>query len=174
MGVDMPRPSTKDALLELAEKNYNELMSVIDSLSLEEQKGIFLFEGRDRQIRDCLTHLHEWHNLFIKWAESNLDGNFILFLPEPYNWKNYPEMNVKFWEKHQSTSLDVAKNLLAITHEQCLELINQFSNEELFIKKHFNWTGTTSLGSYAVSATSSHYEWALKIIKKYKKTLKNK
>ena len=170
----MSRPSTKDALLELAEKNYNELMNVIDSLSLEEQKGIFPFEGRDRQIRDCLVHLYEWHNLFIKWAQSNLDGNFIPFLPEPYNWKNYPEMNIKFWEKHQSTSLDAAKNLFMLTHEQCIELINQFSNEELFIKKHFNWTGTTSLGSYAVSATSSHYEWALKIIKKYKKILKIK
>ncbi|WP_273827379.1 ClbS/DfsB family four-helix bundle protein [Providencia rettgeri] len=169
----MPRPSTKDSLLELAVKNYNELLSVIDSLSLEDQKGIFPFEGRDRQIRDCLVHLYEWHNLFIKWVQSNLGGNFIPFLPEPYNWKNYPEMNIKFWEKHQSTSLDTAKNLLTTTYEQCLELINQFSNEELFIKKYFNWTGTTSLGSYAVSATSSHYEWALKIIKKHKKTLKN-
>ncbi|EJD6083308.1 ClbS/DfsB family four-helix bundle protein [Providencia rettgeri] len=170
----MSRPLTKDALLELAEKKYNELMSVIDSLSLEEQKGIFPFEERDRQIRDCLAHLHEWHKLFIKWANSNMDGDFIPFLPRPYTWGNYPEMNIEFWEKHQSTSLDSAKNLLAITHGQCLELINQLSNEELFTKRYFNWTGTTNLVNYAVSATSSHYKWALKIIKKYKKALKNK
>ncbi|MFC1239685.1 ClbS/DfsB family four-helix bundle protein [Treponema vincentii] len=41
-----------------------------------------------------------------------------------------------------------------------------FSNEELFTKKVFDWTGTTSLGSYCVSATSSHYDWATKDIKK--------
>jgi hypothetical protein len=40
------------------------------------------------------------------------------------------------------------------------------SDEELFEKKRYQWTGTTSLGSYLVSATSSHYEWALKLIKR--------
>ncbi|MGO3678157.1 MAG: ClbS/DfsB family four-helix bundle protein, partial [Microbacteriaceae bacterium] len=29
----------------------------------------------------------------------------------------------------------------------------------------FPWTGTTSLGSYCVSATSSHYDWAIKKIR---------
>ena len=30
----------------------------------------------------------------------------------------------------------------------------------------YHWTATTSLGSYLVSATSSHYDWALKLIRK--------
>ncbi|MVY67466.1 ClbS/DfsB family four-helix bundle protein, partial [Escherichia coli] len=36
---------------------------------------------------------------------------------------------------------------------------------------HFGWTGTTSLGSYFVSATSSHYEWAAKKTRAYARTL---
>ena len=43
-----------------------------------------------------------------------------------------------------------------------MTLIGKFTNEELFTKAHFPWTGTTSLDSYCVSATSSHYEWAIK------------
>ena len=39
-------------------------------------------------------------------------------------------------------------------------------DEELFTKKKYHWTGSTSLGSYLVSATSSHYDWALKLIRK--------
>jgi hypothetical protein len=35
---------------------------------------------------------------------------------------------------------------------------------------HFTWTGTTSLGSYCVSASSSHYDWAMKKIKNHIKT----
>ncbi|HOP45228.1 MAG TPA: ClbS/DfsB family four-helix bundle protein, partial [Flavobacteriales bacterium] len=38
--------------------------------------------------------------------------------------------------------------------------------EELFEKKRYRWTGSTSLGAYLVSATSSHYDWALKLIQK--------
>ena len=37
-----------------------------------------------------------------------------------------------------------------------------FSNDELFTKGVYKWTGGTSLGSYFVSSTSSHYDWALK------------
>ena len=46
-------------------------------------------------------------------------------------------------------------------------LIGKFTNEELFIKAYFPWTGTTSLGSYFVSATSSHYEWAIKKLRAF-------
>jgi hypothetical protein len=42
---------------------------------------------------------------------------------------------------------------------------DDFSNEELFTKQHFHWTGTTTLGSYCISALSSHYDWATKKIR---------
>lgn len=50
------------------------------------------------------------------------------------------------------------------------DLIERFSDTELFNKKHFVWTGTTSLGSYCVSVTSSHYDWALAKLRKHRKT----
>ena len=50
------------------------------------------------------------------------------------------------------------------------DLIKRHNDEELFVKKRYAWTGTTTLGSYFISATSSHYDWALKLITKaYKK-----
>jgi hypothetical protein len=48
-------------------------------------------------------------------------------------------------------------------------LICQHSDQELFEKKKYAWTGTTSLGAYLISATSSHYDWATKLIKRAKK-----
>ncbi|MDU2984364.1 MAG: ClbS/DfsB family four-helix bundle protein, partial [Actinomyces sp.] len=52
-------------------------------------------------------------------------------------------------------------------HTAVVALIGKFTNEELFTKAHFSWTGTTSLGSYCVSATSSHYEWAIKKLRAF-------
>ena len=112
-----------------------------------------------------LVHLYEWHQLLLNWVEANQNCEEKPFLPEPYNWKTYPQMNVKFWEKHQSTSYENAKEMLFDSHKKVLNLIEQFPNEELFESKHFAWTGTTSLGAYCVSATSSHYDWAMKKIK---------
>lgn len=167
----MARPQTKDDLLEQAQINYDKLLNLIHSLSPEEQLSEFPFEGRDRQIRDCLVHLYEWHQLFINWVNKNQQGELTPFLPAPYNWKSYPKMNQHFWEKHQDTSLETAKEQLTESHLACLAIIQEYTNEELFTKKYFNWTGTTSLGSYSISATSSHYDWASKIIKKYKRSL---
>jgi hypothetical protein len=40
-----------------------------------------------------------------------------------------------------------------------------YSDDDLFTKKRYAWTGTTSVGSYAVSATSSHYVWASGLVR---------
>ena len=55
-----------------------------------------------------------------------------------------------------------------------MELVDGFTNEELFTKNIFNWTGATTLGSYCVSSTSSHYDWAIKKLKAHRKNLKKK
>lgn len=170
----MARPTTKEQLVEASETNYEKLFETINVLCKEDQLKEFGFEDRDRNIRDVLVHLYEWHQLLLNWVDLNLSGNKTNFLPAPYNWKTYVEMNIVFWKNHQTTSLDEAISLLEKSHTDVLEKIKQFSNEELFTNKYFSWTGTTSLGSYSVSATSSHYDWAIKKIKKHVKEIKNK
>jgi hypothetical protein len=99
----MARPTTKQQLIEQSEENFKKLFALINSLTTEVQEISFQFEDRDKNIRDVLVHLHEWHQLLLNWVKSNLSGNKISFLPKPYNWKTYPQMNVEFWEKHQTT-----------------------------------------------------------------------
>ena len=79
-------------------------------------------------------------------------------------------MNVEFWKKHQNTPLSDAKAMLKESYQQVMDLIATFSDNELFNKGIFDWTSTSTLGSYRVSATSSHYNWAIKKIKVHIKT----
>ena len=115
--------------------------------------------------------MYEWHQLLINFVNSNSKGDTKPFIPEPYNWKTYGDMNVEFWEKHQGTSFDEAVKLVNESHEEVLKLMEKFTNEELFTKKYYTWVGTSNLGSYFVSAGPSHYDWAMKKIKLYKKDL---
>ena len=166
----MPRPMTKPDLLDASGEQYDKLWKLIDSMTEEERAATFLFEDRDKNLRDILIHLYEWHQLLLNWVKANQSGDAKPFLPAPYTWKTYGEMNVGFWEKHQDTPYDDSKKMLDKSHADVMKLIETFSNDELFLKKHFSWTGTTNLGSYCVSATSSHYDWAMKKIKKHIKT----
>ena len=45
---------------------------------------------------------------------------------------------------------------------------------ELFEKDVFDWVGGSVLGSYFVSNTSSHYDWAMKKLKAHKKLVLGK
>lgn len=91
------------------------------------------------------------------------------FLPEPYTWRTYGDMNVALWRKHQDTPLEEARDLLDQSHSAVMALAEGFSDEDLFDRGRFDWTGTTTLGSYFVSATSSHYDWALKKLRAHRR-----
>jgi hypothetical protein len=178
----MPRPAAKPELLIAANTQFDKLFALIDTMPKSEQTAAFSFDTdkagkeahwkRDKNIRDVLVHLYEWHQLLLNWVRANRHGDDKPFLPEPYTWKSYGNMNVGFWEKHQSTSYEQSREMLKESHKEVAALIDTFSDEELFTKKHFSWTGGTTLGSYCVSATSSHYDWAMKKIKTQIKALK--
>lgn len=171
----MARPTTKPSLMAEADSNYQKLNQLIDSMTEKELSIAFDFSdddrkkeahwGRDKNLRDVLVHLYEWHQLVLNWVDSNMKGEERPFLPAPYNWKTYGAMNVAFFEKHQNTSLDQAKEMFEKSQQDVLKLADAFTNEELFTKGTYKWVGGSTLGSYFVSATASHYDWAMKKIK---------
>lgn len=178
----MPRPTTKNDLMIVAKESYEKLNLLISKMTSEELNTPFDFSKdkkkkeahwrRDKNLRDILIHLYEWHKLILNWVCSNQKGEEKSFIPEPYNWRTYGDMNIEFWKKHQNTSLEEATNALQKSHKDVLKLAENFTNEELFSKKVYKWVGGSTLGSYFVSATSSHYNWAIKKIKDYQKNCK--
>ena len=164
----MPRATTKEELINNAKENYEKLNLLISKLNEEELNTSFDFSKdekkkeahwkRDKNLRDILIHLYEWHQLLLNWVNSNQKGVDRPFLLEPYNWKTYGDMNIEFWKKHQNTSLEDATMMFNKSHKNILKLIDSFSNEELFSKGTYKWVGGSTLGSYFVSTTSSHYD----------------
>ncbi|MCL1839894.1 ClbS/DfsB family four-helix bundle protein [Candidatus Saccharibacteria bacterium] len=123
---------------------------------------------QDLNARDLLMHLHEWHEMFLRWYEDNMSGKDVPFLPEGFSWKMTPELNKEFWKGYQGATLAEAKVLVRESHKKVMDIVRKHTNEELFTKGYYKWTGTTSLGQYLVSETSSHYDWATKLLKKLK------
>ncbi|PHV71566.1 hypothetical protein CS063_03080 [Sporanaerobium hydrogeniformans] len=178
----MGRPTTKTDLLDVATANWDKMNSIISSMTEKELSTPLDFSSdikkkeahwnRDKNLRDILIHLYEWHQLLINWINSNKAGENKPFLPEPYNWKTYGDMNVEFWKQHQNTSLEEAKKMLTKSYEKVMCLAEEFSDEELFSKDVYKWVGGSTLGSYFVSSTASHYDWAIKKLKAHIKKCK--
>lgn len=181
----MPRPRNKTDLIIAADKNFNDLLLMIDGMSEDEKSCEFDFSGdekkkeahwtRDKNVRDVLIHLWEWHKLLLRWVKNNKNvadkKNAIQFLEDGFSWKTYGAMNKGFWERNQNVSEDEALSLLKKSHAEVMELLKEFSEVELFEKDVFSWVGGSVLGLYFVSNTSSHYDWAMKKLKAHKKNV---
>ncbi len=162
----MPKPQSKTELLDLSQKNYETLMALVNSYSEEEVHKEFPQGTMNRNIRDVLAHLHHWHLMFLDWYAVGMKGEKPDMPAKGYTWKTLPELNKRIWQDYQSTKLERVKTLIEQSHQAVYALINKHSNKELFEKKRYHWTGSTSLGAYLISNTSSHYDWAIKRIKK--------
>ena len=121
---------------------------------------------QDKNVRDLLMHLYEWQRMLILWHDKNMAGRKVAFLPEGFNWRMTPELNGQFWDGYQGVGLEEAKGLLAKSHAEVMKRLRGHSDKELFERGYYDWTGTTTLGAYFISATGSHYDWAGKLLKK--------
>lgn len=166
----MPRPTDKTSLLNLSQKNFDLLFDFINKLSESEQVVEFPQGTMNRNIRDVLGHLYHWQVLMQHWYETGMSGQKPNIPAQGYTWKTIPELNHWIWEQYSHVGLSELKSKLKDSHSIMMDLIKRHNDEELFVKKRYAWTGTTTLGSYFISATSSHFDWALKLITKaYKK-----
>ncbi len=178
----MPRPRNKADLVVAANTNFEKLLGLIEKRSETEKTEEYDFSAdekkkeahwkRDRNLRDVLIHLHEWHLLLLAWIQNREDGSNKPFLMEGYNWKTYGEMNRVFWDRNQSVSEEEAVKQLRESHENVMKALETFSEEELFTHTYYPWVGGSNIGSYFISVTSSHYDWAMKKIKAHQKNCK--
>lgn len=109
----MARPTSKNELITASAHGYGKLMEFAASMTEDELAAPFDFSAdkgrkeahwsRDKNLRDVLSHLHEWHRLLLDWVGANEVGEKRPFLPEPYTWRTYGDMNVALWRKHQDT-----------------------------------------------------------------------
>lgn len=178
----MARPQNKADLIQEAKRAHESLTHFISSMSSVELNTPFDFSldsskkeahwQRDHQLRDVLIHLYEWQQMLIHFVQENLKGHAVPFLPLPYNWRNYGELNLSFLAKHQTTTLEQAQMLYETSFQATISLLDTLDAQALFSKDGYPFSGGSTLGSYFVSATCSHDAWALKKLKAHKNRLK--
>lgn len=160
----MSRPNNKQALQGQSQQSFEKLLDLIRHIPDKQQ--LFPKGMMNRNIRDVCMHVHQWHCMFLDWYAVGMRGEKPDMPVKGYTWKDTPQLNKIIWTACQDVLLEDAIRLLAQSYADVQAIIQQHSDEELFLKKRYAWTGTTSLGAYLVSATSSHYEWAIKLIRK--------
>ncbi len=162
----MPKPKTKADLISQSQESYKTLLKLINSYSASDLTKEFPAGTLNRNIRDVLAHLHQWHLFFCEWYKVGMKGEKPDMPAKGYTWQTIPALNLEVRDRYKDESLVKVKNKLSKSFNAIQKIIKQHTEEELFEKKKYAWTGSTSMGAYLIMNTISHYAWAQKLIKK--------
>lgn len=162
----MAKPKDKGELLLKSRENFEILQKLINQFTPNFEDKEFPAGTMNRNVRDVLGHLYHWHLMMLDWHKVGMRGEKPQMPAKGYSWKDTPILNREIWQKCQTYSLEEIYHLLCDTHHTLMEIIASFDSNDLFEKKKYKWTGSTSVGAYMISATSSHYDWAIKLIKR--------
>jgi hypothetical protein len=162
----MARPKNKIELQELSSSNYKKMMDQVDDINRKDKDLKFPNGYLNQNIKDVLAHLHEWHNMMLIWYQEGMNGLKPEMPKKGYSWKMTKDLNQEIRNTYKDDSYADILSKLKASHLKVSNLIDSHSDEELFTKKRYPWTGSTSVGAYLISSTSSHYDWAFKLIKK--------
>ena len=154
--------SKKQQLLDQANQSYKEMLAIIESVPTRKRTMTVDTKFLEKNFRDVLMHLYEWHAMLERWYREGMDGD-IPTMPAPgYKWSNLDELNEKIHEDYQDITLNAALKKVTLSHNRVMKLIEAHSDEEIFTKKYYKWTKTSNLYSYFAANTVNHYEWAKK------------
>jgi hypothetical protein len=162
----MLRPTTKRELHVASALRFNDLRGLIDALPTAKREADFKPGTMNRNIRDVLGHLHHWHVLFLDWHAVGMKGGKPHMPAEGFTWAQNTDLNELIHGLYTGVPPRTMRERFSKSHAQVHALIAKHSDRELFTKKQYTWTGSTSLGAYLDSATCSHYEWAIRLIRK--------
>jgi len=166
----MPRPTTKQQLLEAIDIERTALEGLLAELSSAQmtQSGVV----GNWSVKDVLAHLIEWERMVLNWHSAGLKGKISVTPAEGFNWAQLPELNQQIYERYCPIPLAEIQKEFKSSFRKMLKTIQDLSDEDLFTRGRYTWTKNNTLGTYFVSCTSSHYHWARTEIKKGLKTLK--
>ncbi len=165
----MARPTTKAELITAADTEFQRLWAAVDGVPIADRERAGACESWS--VKDLLSHLHAWHEMTLQWEQVGSAGDHPAIPAEGYTFAETPALNEAIYQRTKDDAWDEVVARLQRTHAELLAVIDRYTDEDLFTKRRFAWTRSTSVGSYMTSATSSHYSWAAKLIRKWTKTV---
>ena len=163
----MARPQTKEDLLKAIDLEFGKLTALLDTLDENQfqQAGVC----GEWSAKDILAHLHAWGQMVLKWYRTGVRGEPVKTPAEDLKWSQLPILNQRIYEQYRAVPLDYIQSLFNATHKEMLATINAIPETDLVTPDAFSWTNETTLLSYFVSCTASHYHWATDKIRRWVK-----
>ena len=160
---------SKQTLLDDIRTEHDRLCALLEEIPKTHyrERGVW---GDGWTICDLVAHLAEWQRMFLDWYEEGLRGRTPQMPAAGYKWNETPKLNRAIWAKHCARSPAAVRTDFDTGYVQILQLVEELSSDSLLKPGHFGWTGRYPLTTYIAPNTASHYRFAIKVIKRWRRS----
>ncbi|WP_214466817.1 ClbS/DfsB family four-helix bundle protein [Microbacterium flavescens] len=155
---------THAELIARNDAEFSELLALIVGLPEGRLTEEFAGDGRDRNVRDVIAHLHAWHILLERWYSDGTAGGSPAIPAEGYTWRELAALNEELRLQWQQTGLSELLALLRASHESLQAMVALHTDAELAAADAYAWTQGSPLGEFAWECGGNHYAWARGVI----------
>ena len=132
--------------------NREELISEISKRSklfieefndIDEKDKDTLIDGVDRTPSQMIAYQLGWMNLILDWENQEQKGHIVITPTPDYKWNNLGDLYESFYKQYDGYTLKELCAMFIETEEQIIELINSYTDVELFEQGGRKWSSST-------------------------------
>ncbi|MEG2110624.1 MAG: ClbS/DfsB family four-helix bundle protein [Clostridium sp.] len=111
--------------------------------NIDEKDKDILLDEVDRTPAQMIAYQLGWMNLLLSWESQEQEGNTVVTPTTEYKWNNLSGLYNNFYKEYDKYSLKELTMLFMKKEEEIIELINNYSVEELFQQGKRQWASST-------------------------------
>lgn len=102
-----------------------------------------LIEGVDRTPTQMIAYQLGWMNLILDWENQEQQGDIVITPTPDYKWNNLGGLYDSFYKQYEGYTLKELCTMFIKAEEQIIELINKYTDIELFQQGGRKWSSST-------------------------------
>jgi hypothetical protein len=102
-----------------------------------------LIYGVDRTPAQMIAYQLGWMNLILDWEKQEQQGNIVITPTSDYKWNNLSGLYESFYKQYSGYTLKELCTMFISSEQQIIELINGYTDAELFQQGGRKWSAST-------------------------------
>ncbi len=132
--------SKKDLINEI---NKQANLFIEEFYNVNELNKSDLVDGVDRSPLQMISYQLGWMNLILFWEKEEQEGNTVITPALNYKWNNLGGLYQDFYNQYANYSLQDICTIFIDVKDKIINLIESYSEEELFEKNKRKWASST-------------------------------
>lgn len=110
---------------------------------IDEKDKHKLIDGVDRTPSQIIAYQLGWMKLIIDWENQEQQGHIVITPAPEYKWNNLGGLYESFYKQYNEYTLKELCSMFKEAVQQIIELINSYSDVELFQQNGREWSSST-------------------------------